>query len=145
MSELVSSFDLQIEQIDGYEFRVKFDKPQHPELHMDEPAPLGKDTAPNPSRILAAAIGNCLSASLVFCMSRNGAKLSGFKSDVRVELTRNEQKRLRIGKVDVTLRPQIDGDAAALEKCLATFEDFCVVTQSVRQGLPVHVKVEPQK
>ena len=145
MSEVVSSFDLQIEQLDAYEFRVKFDKSQYPELHMDEPAPLGKDAAPNPSRILAAAIGNCLSASLLFCMSRSGTKLSGLTSDVHVELVRNEQKRLRIGKVDVTLRPKLGGDSAALTKCLSTFEDFCVVTQSVRQGLPVNVKVEPQE
>ena len=33
---------------------------------------------------------------------------------------------------------------ATLQKCLGMFEDFCVVTQSVRDGLDVEVKVEPQ-
>ncbi len=145
MSEVVSSFGIEIEQVSGYEFRVKFDKPQHPSLLMDEPGPLGKDSAPNPSRILAAAIGDCLSASLMFCLSRSGAKVSDLKTEVSVDLVRNEQKRLRIGKIDVKLRPRLDGDSAALTKCLSTFEDFCVVTQSVRQGLPVSVSVEPQE
>ena len=28
-----------------------------------------------------------------------------------------------------------------MERCLGQFEDFCVVTQSVRQGIPVTVEV----
>ncbi len=97
MSEVVSAFGIKIEQVSGYEFRVTFDKPQHPSLLMDEPEPLGKDSAPNPSRILAAAIGDCLSASLMFCLSRSGANVSDLKTEVSVELVRNEQKRLRNG------------------------------------------------
>lgn len=144
MSESASSFDIRIEQISGYEFRVKFDKPQYPALYVDEPPPLGHDAAPNPARLLAAAIGDCLAASLQFCLGRGGAQLSDLKSDVHVELLRNEQKRLRIGRIDVTLRPRIEGDAAALDRCASAFEDFCVVTQSVRQGIQVNVTIEPQ-
>ena len=35
----VSEFQISVEQISGYEFRVRFDKQQYPELLMDEPAP----------------------------------------------------------------------------------------------------------
>lgn len=144
MSESASSFNIRIEQLSGYEFRVKFDKPHYPELYVDEPPPLGHDAAPNPARLLAVAIGDCLAASLQFCLTRGGAQLSDLKSDVHVELVRNEQKRLRIGRIDVTLRPRIEGDAAALARCASGFEDFCVVTQSVRQGIHVNVAIEPQ-
>ncbi len=61
---VVSAFDIRVEQVDGFSFRTKFDKSQFADLAMDEPPPLGRDTAPNAARILAAAIGNCLSASL---------------------------------------------------------------------------------
>ena len=47
MSEPVSSFDLTLEQLEGYEFKVGFDKP-YAELRTDEPPPLGKDAAPTP-------------------------------------------------------------------------------------------------
>ncbi len=144
MSEVISSFDLHVEQVSGYEFRVKFDKPQHPDLRMDEPPPLGKDVGPNPARILATAIGDCLAASLRFCLTKSGAQLTDLKSDVHVELVRTENKRLRIGKIDVTLKPRISQGAEKLPPCLSAFEDFCVVTQSVRQGLKVNVVVEPQ-
>jgi hypothetical protein len=62
-------------------------------------------------------------------------------SDVDVELVRNERNRLRIGKVDVTLRPEL-ADSSASAACLEAFEDFCVVTQSVREGIDVRVHVD---
>jgi uncharacterized OsmC-like protein len=144
MSQVVNEFSIQVEQTEGYEFRVRFDKEQFAEIHLDEPPPLGRDAAPNAARILAASIGNCLAASLVFCLKRSGKDLQGVRSEVRVQIVRNENKRLRIGRVDVTLRPRIEADSEALAKCLGQFEDFCVVTQSVRQGLDVHVAVEPE-
>jgi hypothetical protein len=60
-------------------------------------------------------------------------------------MVRNEQKRLRIGTVDVTLSPHMDADSTQLAGCLDQFEDFCVVTQSVREGLDVRVHVEPTR
>ena len=141
--ETVGKFSIQVEQVDGFEFRVKFDKAGFADLAIDEPPPLGHDRAPNPARILAAAVGNCLSASLLFCLQRQGMTISGLTSDVHVELVRNENRRLRIGKIDVHLHPKLPPDHPALAACLKTFEDFCVVTQSVREGLDVRVAVEP--
>ena len=141
MSETVSSFDLTLEQLEGYEFKVGFDKP-YAELHTDEPPPLGKDSGPNPARMLAVSVANCLSASLLFCMSKKGEKVAGLKSKVHVELVRNEDKRIRIGRVDVTIQAPVERDSKALLACLDGFEDFCVVTQSVREGLEVNVNVE---
>jgi len=32
-------------------------------------------------------------------------------------------------------------DAGRLERCERLFEDFCIVTASIRQGIPVKVRV----
>ena len=71
---VASTFSLQVEQIDGFEFRVKFDKEQFAPLLLDEPPPLGHDTAPNAARLLAAAIGNCLAASARHNMGPRGIR-----------------------------------------------------------------------
>ncbi len=144
MSETVSEFAIQIERVEGFEFRIHFDKPAYPDLLVDEPPPLGHDAGPNPARLLAAAVGNCLAASLLFCLQKAGTKAEAMKADVRVKIVRNEHKRLRIGGIEVTLHPRVQGGAAALQGCLGAFEDFCIVTQSVRDGLDVQVKVEPE-
>lgn len=143
MSDLVHKFTVHIEQVDGFDFRVRFDKEQYPELRIDEPEPLGRDHFPNPARILAAAIGDCLAASFLFCMKRQRVQVRDIRAEVEVEIVRNEDKRLRIGAIDVRLLPTLDGSELEREKCLAMFEDFCVVTQSVRAGLDVRVHVEP--
>ena len=142
MSEPAGGFDLTLEQVDAYEFKVKFDKEAFAELKVDEPPPLGKDAGPNPTRLLAAAVANCLSASLVFCMSKQRAPIAGVKSRAHVALVRNDQKRLRIGHVDVTITLPPGVDAEKLQVCRGMFEEFCVVTQSVREGLKVNVALE---
>lgn len=139
----VREYDLRIEQVDHYEFDVRFDKPTMPTLRTDEGPPLGHDRGPDPSRLLAAAIGNCLAASLLFCLERAKHKVLGLAADVHVEIVRNEHRRLRIGHVDVVLHPSLEPGAPPIDDCLAAFEDFCTVTQSVRGGLDVRVRVEP--
>jgi organic hydroperoxide reductase OsmC/OhrA len=143
MLQHVSEFQIQIEQVSGFEFRVRFDKEQYRDLTMDEPAPLGKDAAPNPSRILAAAIGDCLSASLLFCAQKARVEIGPVRTNVRVQLGRNEKGRLRIAKVDVEIDPNLSSaEKERALRCLEIFEDFCVVTQSVRDGIDVNVTVK---
>lgn len=142
MTTLANRFSIRVEQIDGFDFRVKFDKEAFAPLLLDEPPPLGHDHAPNAARALAAAVGNCLAASLVFCLQRRKVATAGVAADVDVEIVRNDEKRLRIGKIDVTLHTSIAADDPALLACIGTFEDFCIVTQSVRKGIDVAVRVE---
>lgn len=139
-AQVVSRFGLQVRQMEGFEFRIRFDDERFEPIDMDEPPPLGHDHGPNAARILAAAIGNCLAASLVFCMKKQKVDGAPVAADVEVEIVRKNH-RLRIGKVVVNLRTRLPADDPRLAGCLGTFEDFCVVTQSVRQGIDVEVHV----
>jgi hypothetical protein len=59
-------------------------------------------------------------------------------------MVRDERGRLRVGAVDVQIQPETaPADAGRIGRCLELFEDYCVVTQSVRTGLPVTVEVKP--
>jgi organic hydroperoxide reductase OsmC/OhrA len=137
------NFELELTHVSDYEFRVKFDWPHVPDLLLDEPAPLGRENGPNASRLLAAAVANCLSASLLFCLNKTHAAAQGLTTRVRGTYTRNAKGRLRIGGVEVTIAVQVDhAQQPRLERCTHLFEDFCVITQSVRQGFPIKVRVE---
>lgn len=137
------TFTIDLEQIEGYEFRVRFDWPGNAELLVDEPPPLGRARGPNAARLIAAAVGNCLAASLVFCMAGKFRQKPGpVRASVTGRMARNERGRLRIGALDVTL--ELSDTAASIghfDRCLAQFEDFCVATESIRHGIPVGVKV----
>lgn len=129
----------------GYEFSVDFQQPGVPPLFTDEPSPLGTGGGPNPARLLAAAVGNCMSASSKYCPDR--AHIKVLDLDVRVEgsIVRNEQGRLRVGWLQVHLQPTLpEADLERIGRCLEIFEDFCIVGQGVRQGIDVRVQVDPR-
>ena len=138
-----NTFTLQLEQVQDFEFRVKFDWPGVPDLLLDEPEPLGGGRGPNAARVLAAAVANCLSASLVFCMRNKFRQKPGpVRASVTGRLDRNERGRVRVGALDVTLQLSDKAeDIHHLDRCNEQFEDFCVVTESIRSGIPVGVRV----
>jgi organic hydroperoxide reductase OsmC/OhrA len=136
------SIELSLEQVEDYEFRVRFDGTAIPDLTTDETSPLGGDAGPNPSRLLAAGVANCLAASLLFALRKFKNEPGKLAAKARASLARNEHGRWRITHIAVDL--QLADAAAALEhadRVLAQFEDFCIVTESVRQGIAVDVSV----
>lgn len=134
-------FSFTLEQQEDYAFLVRFDH-DIPALLTDEPPPLGKSAGPNPSRLIAAGVANCLMASLLFALRKFKNEPGKLSATVSVQMTRNEQKRLRIGHIDVALRfAKPAAGMEHLERILATFEDYCVVTQSVQAGIPVSISV----
>lgn len=141
MSESLS-FEFELQQLADYEFKVKFDAPGVAELLLDEPPPLGHAAGPNAARLIGAAVANCLSSSLLFCMRKFKQSTGPMRAQVKGELVRNEKGRLRIGRFDVTIHlAEPAGAIQHFDRCLAQFEDFCVVTESVRHGIPVGVRV----
>ncbi len=138
------SFAVTLSRVDGYKFEVDFGVEGVPRLLVDEPAPLGEGAGPNPTRMLAAAVGNCLAASLLFCLSKARVEVSDIKVRVEGTTARNERGRLRVEGLAVTLEPTLPaGATGALNRCSGLFKDFCIVTQSVRDGLDVDVQVKP--
>jgi uncharacterized OsmC-like protein len=107
-----------LQLLDGYGFRVDFGQGRG-ELIMDEPEPLGAGSGPNASAVLGAAVANCLSASLLFCLRKARIEVKGLKADVTVSTSRNERGRLRVSTVKVELRPEVaPADAGRLPGAL---------------------------
>lgn len=132
-----------LELTGGYRFVVDMGDGRG-SLVMDEPPPVGEGSGPNASAVLGAAVGNCLSASLLYCLRRAHLEVDSLEADVEVTPARDERGRLRISSIQVRLHPVVaDGAGGRMERCLELFEDFCVVTESVRHGIPVDVRVDP--
>jgi uncharacterized OsmC-like protein len=128
----------------GYEFVAAFpDVVGSAAMLLDEPQPLGGNRGPNAAALLGAAIGNCLAASLTFCLHKTHATVEGMTARVTTHVSRNAAGRFRVTGVDVELIPGIsDPDGAKIDRCERLFEDFCMVTESVRQGIPVNVTMK---
>lgn len=133
---------VRIEQQADFAFRVSFPGTDIDALMTDESPPLGADAGPNPSRMLLAAVGNCMAASLLFALRKQRNDPGPLVAEVTATLMRNAAGRWRIPAAAVELHlPGGSADYQHLDRALAQFEDFCVVTQSVRQGIQVAVTV----
>lgn len=116
------------------------------EEHREEVDMLG----PNPSRLLALGVLGCLSASFIFCLKKRNFNLDDLESEAEVIIAKNEKGFLRIKKIDVNINPKIQNPDTlkrakqclkAAKEGVSFFEQYCIVTQSVRSGIEVNVNL----
>lgn len=124
-----------------YQFDIDFGAGR-PLLLADEPAPLGQGTGPTPVQLLEAAVGNCLSASLLFALRKFKQQPEPISCEVSSEVGRNPDGRMRVLQMDVRLTLGVPAaQLQQLPRVLETFENYCTVTQSVRSAIPVNLQV----
>jgi organic hydroperoxide reductase OsmC/OhrA len=132
---------IRIKQLDGYRFVVDFG-PELPGLLVDEAPPVGGGEGPFPEQLLVAAVANCLCASMVFALGKFKQDAGGVAAEADCALGRNEEGRLRIQGIDVAITLGADaGDMDRIDRVLEQFERFCTVSESVKAGVPVSVRV----
>jgi uncharacterized OsmC-like protein len=135
-------YSIIVERVNNFEFRVRFDKPEFSEWTLDEPPPVGENKGPNATRVLAAAVGNCLSASLMFCLQRSKLTIESVRTEVIPTTARNEEGRWRIHHLDVRIHITVsEEESKRFQRCIDIFENYCIVTSSVRQGIPVNIEI----
>lgn len=124
-----------------YRFDINFGG-DIPLLTGDEPAPLGTGLGPSPVQLLSAAVGNCLSDSLLFALRKFKQAPEPMRCDITSQVGRNPEGRLRV--LAMTAQMTLGVPAASLQhldRVLEQFEAFCTVTQSVGQGIPITIEI----
>lgn len=127
---------------EDYRFEVDFGQPSVAALVTDAPPPLGAGTGPDSEQLLVAAVANCLSSSLLFSLRKFKNFSIHMHTTAHAELSRNQHGRLRMARIEVDIHLGAPATTLRLlDRALAQFEDFCVVTQSVRVAIPIAVRV----
>ncbi len=134
------TFSLSLELLDNFEFKIDFD--EYGYIITDEPPPLGQGEGPNPARLVGAAVANCLCASLLFALQKKKQTLPALRADVEGEIDKVEGF-WRIVHINVTIHAATAAvDPDVLNTAIKQFEDFCIATQSIRRGIPIHVELK---
>jgi uncharacterized OsmC-like protein len=132
-------FTLKLKRIERYLFQLDFG--EFGNILADEPEPLGGGEGPSPSAMLAASVANCLSASLIYALSRKKEDPGEMTAEI-TGTTARVGKFLRITKIKVALKLGVAKDElSSLPDALKMFENYCTVTQSVRAGVEVDVEI----
>jgi uncharacterized OsmC-like protein len=128
-------------QRQDYQFNIEFGAAV-PAILSDEPVPLGQGLGPSPVQLLAAAVGNCLSDSLLFALRKFKQNPEPLRCEVEAVVGRTPEGRVRVLSMTARLQLGVAADALAhLERIVSQFEAYCTVTQSVGQGIPIVVEV----
>ena len=98
---------------------------------------------PNPTKLLGMAILGCLSASFIFCIKKRNLTLNNLKAEGTVIISRNNKGFLRVKKIDVKINTKINNPETLkrAKLCKKMFENYCTITQSVRNGINVNVDI----
>ena len=100
-SEMLSEIaNTRLNLVDGYEFKIEFDVEGVPGLIVDEVKPIGQNLGPNPRRLLSAAVGHCLSSSLLFCLRKNKVNVKALETNVKLTANRNKEGYLRVKNLE---------------------------------------------
>ena len=135
---------VKVKLLDGYRFKIDFPGTKSEGFVMDEPPPLGSLDGPNASRVLAASVANCLSASLLFCLKKSRVEVDDIETEAEPTVQRNAEGYWRVKRVDVSIRAKLrePAERERAKRCMEVFENYCVVTGAVRGGFPVDVKLD---
>jgi len=132
---------VELRQRSNYQFDIEFSDGM-PLLMSDEPAPLGEGRGPSPVQLLSASVGNCLSDSLFFALAKFKQKPEPIHTTVSAVVGRNADGRMRVLRMEAKLHLGVEAHKLEhLDRALEQFQEFCTVTQSVGQAIPIHVRV----
>jgi len=117
MSDL-HSHHVNLRLVTKYRVTAEFpDVPGTPSLMFDERPPVGDGRGPNAAMVLGAAIGDCLSATLMNCLIRAHLDVEALTATVVTRVGRNDAGRFRISGIEVELCPTVPpGERAGLER-----------------------------
>ncbi len=126
----------------GFKAKVR----HFPEIWIDEPPQFhGNDRGISSVEFLLVGIAGCLGSSISYCFRNMEISVEDINIEIEGTLHHPEPGHpLRIvqlkNRLDVKLAP--DQDEELVELCLEKFRKYCVVTQSVMQGIPAETTVQ---
>jgi len=133
-------------------FKVNFGYEKIKELFIDET--MGEKTqmwGPDAAELLAMALLGCLNASFLFCLNKRNLTVNDLDAHAEVSFKKIEKGYIRVDKIDVRIVPKSNDPATLqrIQQCIKKmkndkmfFEETCIITASIREGIKVDVKIE---
>ncbi len=132
-------FEVELNWVKNFLFEVKVDG--FPKFYLDELEPVGDDSAPNPADFLLVAVGGCVASSFLYSVLKYGIPLKKLQVKVQGKYTRKKEM-VRVGVIDVELQADMSSEKTStenLELCLNVFRKYCVISESLREGIPINI------
>ncbi|MBD3254334.1 MAG: hypothetical protein GF383_04535 [Candidatus Lokiarchaeota archaeon] len=133
-------------------FKSTFSYKKLQSLYIDENIEKKDDLwGPDAAQLLGMAVTGCLCASFVFCLSKRGLSVDNLDAHAEVSFRKTDKNYTRIKDIKVKLVPKANNKDTLkrIKQCMKEikgehmfFEETCIITPSVRDGIDIKVDVE---
>ncbi len=142
--------DMKLEKDMIFKVNLAYDKLK--EIFIDES--MGEKSqmwGPNAAQLLAMALLGCLNASFLFCLHKRNLTIDDLEAHAEVSFKKIEKGYIRVKKIDVKIVPKTNDPATIkrinqyikkMKNDKMFFEETCIITASVREGIDVDVNIE---
>ena len=117
------------------------------DIHTDEPESFhGTNKGPSPVEYFLIGIGGCIGSTFVFCCKKNNIEIEDISVTIDGIITHKEERENLLqfdrieGKIDF-IPKNVSKDEIAIKSCIKDFQKYCVVSNSIQQGIPMNVQV----
>ena len=114
-------------------------------IHVDEPESFhGTDVGPSPVEYFLIGIGGCLGSTFKYCLQKQDVEIDLLEVVVDGQLKHAGPKmslKLVYIEAELFITAKNEESSDKIEQCIKNFRDYCIVTNSITQGVPIDVKV----
>ncbi len=118
------------------------------DIHIDEPESFhGTDLGPSSVEYLLIGIGGCLGSTFMYCLQKKDVIIEDLEIVVDGKLTHSGPKmtlRLANVNIDITFSAKKNQSIEKIESCVKEFREYCIVSKSITNGLPINVNITKQ-
>jgi len=93
---------------------------------------------------LLIGIGGCLGSTFAFCLKKKKVEFTSLEIILDGILKHNGPKlHLRLNRINCQINISLNHNQYnLLEECIQTFQKYCVVSESIINGIPLNVKIK---
>jgi uncharacterized OsmC-like protein len=113
-------------------------------LNFDTPTEYqGNGSAPCPDQLFLASVCGCLMDTFINLKNRLGAETRDIEIEASTEIELTGREGYRMTGIQADIKAYSDPDNAEINRRCAEFaRDYCHITKSIEQALPVNVNIQ---
>lgn len=113
------------------------------DIHVDEPESFhGSNLGPSSVEYILIGIGGCLGSSLIYCLQKKKVQVDELSLIVE-GIIKHVGPKMHLKLIEINVEINFKAKktfSQEVENCLNVFQDYCVVTNSLLNGIPINVK-----
>jgi len=113
-------------------------------IDLDEPESFnGTDIGPSPIEYYLMGIGGCIGATFAYCLQKKKGAIKELEIIVNGELKHMAPKlRLKLAKIEIKIVFSLKQGVSIkiIDYCKSKFQEYCPLSESVINGIPLTIK-----